>query len=257
MESETDEELTNRSERFWRKVKKGTDSECWYWLRGTTYDGYGIFWIGDGKTTTAHRFSWELANGPIADGYWVLHKCDTPYCVNPAHLFLGTEEDNRNDKLRKGRSHAYLDLGYNRQDEIKQELDLLHKLVDQGKTTFVINKALRELHEKNPEIETDLRDMELQFRIDAGRYKHIKEHARLLQTSISTFVRRACLFYARNAKVPMGNALSVTEKYDMHGSIVITQDQKYLIQQIAEQHDISMSEFVRRAALQYSIDHTQ
>lgn len=96
-------------EKFWAKVNK--DGECWEWTGAADYDGYGQLKI-KGKMHTAHRMSWELANGPIPrgegpHGTCVLHKCDNPSCVNPAHLFLGTHQDNVTDKVTKGRqSHT-------------------------------------------------------------------------------------------------------------------------------------------------------
>jgi len=81
---------------------RGID-ECWVWIGRTTDDGYGtLCWKGNDHVR-AHRLAWELANGPILEGLWVLHHCDNPPCCNPRHLFLGTAKDNRQDDMRKGR----------------------------------------------------------------------------------------------------------------------------------------------------------
>lgn len=90
------------AELFWEKVKKGSENECWLWTGVITKDGYGKVKIL-GKDWPAHRVSWILHNGGIPDGLWVLHRCDIPGCVNPAHLFLGTNSDNINDAIKKGR----------------------------------------------------------------------------------------------------------------------------------------------------------
>ncbi len=86
--------------RFWSKVTK-TDT-CWLWIGQTQVGGYGQFKLAR-HNQSAHRISWELAYGPIPDGLWVLHRCDTPACVRPAHLFLGTGLDNVADKVAKVR----------------------------------------------------------------------------------------------------------------------------------------------------------
>lgn len=85
---------------FWEHVNK-TES-CWLWTGPRTGTGYGVFSIA-GQRRMTHRWSYEWAHGQIPDGHGVLHKCDVPLCVNPAHLFTGTQADNMRDMLQKGR----------------------------------------------------------------------------------------------------------------------------------------------------------
>ncbi len=92
--------------RFWPKVREGAPDECWEWQGSRLKTGYGQFAVSRSRAALAHRMSWELANGPIPDGMHVLHHCDNPPCVNPAHLFLGSNEDNIADRVAKGRSPA-------------------------------------------------------------------------------------------------------------------------------------------------------
>lgn len=91
--------------RFWAKVNKKGADDCWEW-GGKALGGkgkcYGQFSINN-KTVTVHRFSYQLANGAIAPDMHVLHHCDNPICVNPRHLFIGTNKDNIKDKMSKGR----------------------------------------------------------------------------------------------------------------------------------------------------------
>jgi len=94
-------------DRFWRNVQKSTG--CWEY-KSVRSDGYGLLGMGGrrGKQVFAHRYSWELHNGPIpsGDGYHgmvIMHKCDNPSCVNPDHLQLGTQADNVRDMDAKGR----------------------------------------------------------------------------------------------------------------------------------------------------------
>lgn len=87
--------------RFWDKVDKSGD--CWEWTGAKFQDnGYGQFWF-NGTTVRVHRFSWMIANGTIPDGLCICHTCDNPLCVNPDHLWLGTNKENTHDMMAKGR----------------------------------------------------------------------------------------------------------------------------------------------------------
>lgn len=86
--------------RFWAKVNK-TDT-CWLWTASTSRHGYGNYQL-DGRPIRAHRLSYYLGKGPIASNLSVCHHCDTPACVNPAHLFLGSHTENMRDCIAKGR----------------------------------------------------------------------------------------------------------------------------------------------------------
>lgn len=85
------------------------ENGCWIWQGGKTKDGYGLVYMGNGKTCYAHRFAFERCVGKIPDGLKICHNCpggDNPSCVNPAHFFLGTQADNLRDMVAKGRGRA-------------------------------------------------------------------------------------------------------------------------------------------------------
>jgi HNH endonuclease len=101
---------------FWSHVDKS--GECWKWTGSILESGYGQFRPGSSclktKRWRAHRYSWVLFHGPIPDGLKVLHKCDNRKCVNPDHLFLGTDLDNVRDCISKGRGKHALNGKYKR-----------------------------------------------------------------------------------------------------------------------------------------------
>ncbi len=78
-------------------------SGCWLWFGYTKPTGYGTISVNR-KMLRSHRFSWMLHRGEIPNGLHVLHTCDTPSCVNPDHLFLGTHTENIKDRDRKRRN---------------------------------------------------------------------------------------------------------------------------------------------------------
>lgn len=89
-------------DRFSSKVE--FSEGCWIWKAYKNKWGYGVF-TANRKSVLAHRYSWSIHNKEIPDGLCILHHCDTPACVNPSHLFLGTHKDNSLDRDSKGRGY--------------------------------------------------------------------------------------------------------------------------------------------------------
>ena len=94
-----------RSKKVWAIVERHIQFDpfggCWLYGGAQDGAGYGISWFG-----RAHRVSWQIHNGPIPEGLVVMHRCDVTSCINPAHLQVGTPQENNDDKMRKGRGRS-------------------------------------------------------------------------------------------------------------------------------------------------------
>jgi hypothetical protein len=132
-----DEMKKTTEARFWEKVDIRGEDECWDWTAGKNKKGYGEFSsnLRDGKHTHAHQIAWILCNKKeIPDRLCICHSCDNTACCNPKHLFLGTNQENTQDKMSKGRwSSRFL---YGKEHPQHGENSKIHKLTENDVKTI-------------------------------------------------------------------------------------------------------------------------
>ncbi len=132
--------------KFWNRVNK--TKSCWLWTGPRRSSDYGAMAYKDGLES-AHRFSYMLHYKKLPKGMWVLHKCDTPLCVNPKHLFLGTPADNERDMRQKGRKAKVTWLGAEKKQIPDDLVALLGKMhdVEIAKLANMNNKTIARIRE--------------------------------------------------------------------------------------------------------------
>lgn len=130
--------------RFWMYVRRGAG--CWIWSGSTHSNGYGKLWVGprsSRKIFSAHRLSWLICNGAIPRGSVVCHSCDNRLCVNPGHLWLGTQSDNIKDMHSKGRANEARRARGSRQGSAKlaeQDIPEIRKAISDGESLASIGR---------------------------------------------------------------------------------------------------------------------
>lgn len=102
------------------------NSGCLLWTGAVDHSGHGVItiWNDEGTkavTTSPHRVAWQLHRGPIPEGMCICHKCDVPSCINPDHLWLGSNDDNMADMVRKKRANGFKPGSKHRRSKLTEE----------------------------------------------------------------------------------------------------------------------------------------
>lgn len=118
---------TPLQERFEISHSPEPNTGCWIWTQSVDKDGYGLI-CKEKKQRRAHRMAYELFVGQIPKGILVCHICDTPSCVNPSHLFLGTAKDNTQDCIKKGRDYRPRGNDHPNSKVSSEDVDVIRRL---------------------------------------------------------------------------------------------------------------------------------
>lgn len=151
-------------ERFWSKVDRRSPDECWPWRAAVRRknEGYGAFYF-KGRHHPAGRIAWFLAKGEMPEpGVVVCHECDNPPCCNPAHLFLGTNQQNTADKVAKGRQAKGSHNGFSKLNE--EQVREIKRLKPIGRSPYGFRSELAARFSVSPATITD---------VWSRRWKHI------------------------------------------------------------------------------------
>lgn len=124
-------------QRFAEKIIR--DGSCLRWTAYLNAHGYGKFCY-NGETCYAHRVAWEWANGPITDGLCCCHTCDHPWCVEPTHLWLGTQADNMRDMADKGRSRVPIGQDHGDSKVTDNDVRAIRKAAETGESGVSIGR---------------------------------------------------------------------------------------------------------------------
>ncbi len=167
-------------ERFWSHVRK--TKKCWLWTHRSDKDGYGKFFHT--RRYGAHRYSFLLTYGFLPKGLHVLHKCDNPPCVRPSHLFLGTQQDNSDDMVAKGRGATGLRNARYTHPETTARGDR------SGPRTFPERRPRGSAHYAAKLNEAKVRLLRSEYRWGAGNTHTLAKKYGVSQLMVSKIIRR-------------------------------------------------------------------